>query len=246
MTDSEIDIQNINKTYQTGTKALNNVTLSVLPGSFITIIGPSGCGKTTLLRTINKMTEFDSGNIEIFGKNLQSWNEIELRRSIGYVIQSGALFPHMTIKQNIEFVLTISGVEKSIRDKRVKYLSDMMGFEERQLISFPSELSGGQQQRVGVARALACEPKIVLMDEPFGALDNITRRKLQSELKVMHKNMGITFIMVTHDLHEAFTIGTHLVIMNEGSVVQYDTAENIRKNPLNDWVYDFISVQNIL
>ena len=239
MADSIIELINLHKTYQNGTIALQDVSVSILAGSFVTIIGPSGCGKTTLLRTINKMTEFDSGYIKVFETNIDSWDEIELRRSIGYVIQSGALFPHLTIKQNIEFVLSISGMEKNIRDERVHSLSQMMGFDERHLSSFPSELSGGQQQRVGIARALAFEPKIILMDEPFGALDNITRRKLQTELKEMHNKLGITFLMVTHDLREAFTMATHVVIMKEGRIEQYDLPENIRKHPANAWVYDF-------
>ncbi len=235
-----IDIQNLHKTYQNGTKALQGVSLAVLPGAFVTLIGPSGCGKTTLLRTINKMTDFDSGNITVMGRNIKAWNDIQLRRSIGYVIQSGALFPHLSIKENIEFVLNISGLEQDIRDERVNYLSRMMGFDQRQLQAFPSSLSGGQQQRVGVARALASQPQIVLMDEPLGALDNITRRNLQKELKEMHLKLGITFVMVTHDLKEAFTLGTNVAIMNEGKVVQYDSPENIQKNPLNDWVKRFI------
>lgn len=239
MDDSIIEIQNLNKTYQNGTIGLHDVSLSVLGGSFVTIIGPSGCGKTTLLRSINKMSEFDSGFIKVFGKYIDSWDEIELRRSIGYVVQSVALFPHLTIKQNIEFVLSVSGIDKNIIEERVHSLSLMMGFDERHLISYPSELSGGQQQRVGIARALAFEPKIILMDEPFGALDNITRRKLQIELKEMHNKLGITFLMVTHDLHEAFSMGTHVVIMKEGGIVQYDSPENICKNPANEWVYDF-------
>lgn len=240
MADSIIDIQNLDKAYQNGTKALQNVSLSVLRGSFVTIIGPSGCGKTTLLRTINKMTEFDSGNITVMGKNINSWNEIELRRSIGYVIQSGALFPHLTVRQNIEFVLSISGMEQNVRDESVNALSQMMGFDERQLTSFPSNLSGGQQQRVGVARALASQPEIVLMDEPFGALDNITRRNLQIELKEMHNRLGITFIMVTHDLHEAFSMGTHVAVMNQGRIVQFDAPEIIKTKPASIWIKEFI------
>jgi len=240
--DSIIDIKNLNKAYQNGTKALQDVSLSVLRGSFVTIIGPSGCGKTTLLRSINKMTAFDSGEIMVMGKNINSWNEIQLRRSIGYVIQSGALFPHLTIRQNIEFVLSISGMEQNVRNSRVNALSQMMGFDERQLTSFPMTLSGGQQQRVGVARALASQPEIVLMDEPFGALDNITRRNLQIELKEMHKKLGITFIMVTHDLHEAFSMGTHVVIMNEGKIVQFDSPQEIQNNPINQWVSYFIKM----
>lgn len=240
MSEPIIDIQDLTKSYPNGTKALQGISLSVLPGTFITLIGPSGCGKTTLLRTINKMTGFDTGTVTIMGKDIHSWDEIQLRRSIGYVIQSGALFPHLTIRQNIEFVLAISGASQEIRNDRVNYLSQMMGFDHRQLESFPSALSGGQQQRVGVARALASQPQIVLMDEPLGALDNITRRNLQNELKDMHLKLGITFVMVTHDLTEAFRLGSLVAIMNEGKVVQYDTPENIQHNPKTEWVREFI------
>lgn len=242
MSEPIIDIRDLTKTYPNGTKALQGISLSVWPGTFVTLIGPSGCGKTTLLRTINKMTGFVSGRITVMGKDIQSWNEIQLRRSIGYVIQSGALFPHLTIEQNIGFVLAISNAPQEVRDERVNYLSQMMGFDQRQLESFPSALSGGQQQRVGVARALASRPQIVLMDEPLGALDNITRRNLQNELKDMHQKLGITFVMVTHDLTEAFRLGTRVAIMNEGKVVQYDSPENIQKNPKTEWVKEFISV----
>jgi osmoprotectant transport system ATP-binding protein len=235
-----IDIQNLTKTYPNGTKALQGISLSVLPGAFVTLIGPSGCGKTTLLRTINKMTGFESGNITVIGKDVTFWDDIQLRRSIGYVIQSGALFPHLTIRQNIEFVLNISGVEQDVRNERVIELCQMIGLNEQQMPAFPLALSGGQQQRVGVARALASQPKIVLMDEPLGALDNVTRRKLQNELKEMHQKLGITFVMVTHDLREAFMLGTEVALMNEGKIVQYDKPEIIQQKPVNDWVKEFI------
>jgi osmoprotectant transport system ATP-binding protein len=240
MNEAIVNIQNLSKAYSNGTKALQGISLTILPGTFLTLIGPSGCGKTTLLRTINKMTDFDSGNITVMGKGIKSWDEIQLRRKIGYVIQSGALFPHLTVKENIEFVLNISGVGQETRDARISYLSQIMGFDERQLQSFPSALSGGQQQRVGVARALASQPEIVLMDEPLGALDNITRRNLQNELKEMHLKLGVTFVMITHDLQEAFKLGTSVAIMNEGKMVQCDTPENIQKKPLTNWVRNFI------
>ena len=173
------------------------------------------------------------------GKDLYDWDKIQLRRKIGYAIQRGGLFPHLTIKQNIGFVLSISGNDTVSIDKRVSSLAEIMSFDDRQLSSYPSELSGGQQQRAGVARALAANPEIILMDEPFGALDNITRRNLQKELKEMHKKLGITFVMVTHDLNEAFTLGTKVVIMNEGNIEQYDTPEVIKEKPTNEWVKEF-------
>lgn len=234
-----IDIQNVTKSYESGKPVLNTISLVIPKGSFVTIIGPSGCGKTTLLRLINGMEDADSGQIKVLGKDLADWDKIQLRRSIGYAIQQGGLFPHLTIKENIGFVLSISGNDAISIDKRVKSLAEIMSFDDRQLSSYPAELSGGQQQRAGVARALAANPEIILMDEPFGALDNITRRTLQNELKEMHQKLGITFVMATHDLKEAFTLGTQVVIMNEGKIEQYDTPDNISKKPTNEWVKEF-------
>lgn len=236
-----IDIQNVSKSYQAGVLVLNNISLSIPKGTFITIVGPSGCGKTTLLRLMNGMTEIDQGSVNVLGIDLNEWNKIDLRRKIGYAIQQGGLFPHLSVRENISFVLKISKTAASITNERVNKLASLMNFDERQLDAFPSGLSGGQQQRVGVARALASQPEIVLMDEPFGALDNITRKNLQSELKEMHKKLGNTFVMVTHDLHEAFTLGTHVVIMNKGMIEQYDTPQNIRQQPANEWVKEFLS-----
>ena len=240
MAETIIDLQNVTKSYEPGTLVLRDVSLAITKGAFVTIIGPSGCGKTTLLRLINGMTNFDSGQIKVMGKDLIDWDKIQLRRSIGYAIQQGGLFPHLTIEQNIGFVLSISGSDSAAIENRVNSLAELMGFNERQLQSFPSALSGGQQQRAGVARALAANPEIILMDEPFGALDNITRRKLQSELKEMHQSLGITFVMVTHDLHEAFKLGNSVVIMNEGKIEQFNTPEMILEKPSNEWVENFI------
>ena len=240
MAETIIDLQNVTKFYEPGTLVLRDVSLAIPKGAFVTIIGPSGCGKTTLLRLINGMTNFDSGQIKVMGKDLIDWDKIQLRRSIGYAIQQGGLFPHLTIEQNIGFVLSISGSDSAAIENRVNSLAELMGFNERQLQSFPSALSGGQQQRAGVARALAANPEIILMDEPFGALDNITRRKLQSELKEMHQSLGITFVMVTHDLHEAFKLGNSVVIMNEGKIEQFNTPEMILEKPSNEWVENFI------
>jgi osmoprotectant transport system ATP-binding protein len=242
MAETFIDIQNVSKSYQPGVPVLRDVSLEIAKGSFVTIIGPSGCGKTTLLRLINGMAEIDKGHITVMNRDLENWDKIQLRRKIGYAIQQGGLFPHLSVRQNIAFVLSISGFSIPVVNQRISELADMMSFDDRQLEAFPSDLSGGQQQRVGVARALASQPEIVLMDEPFGALDNITRRKLQSELKEMHQKLAITFVMVTHDLHEAFSLGTHIVIMNEGNIEQFDTPENIRQNPANEWVKEFLTL----
>ena len=241
MSETIIDIQQVTKSYQPGAPVLNNVSLAISKGEFVTIIGPSGCGKTTLLRIMNGMTGIDKGHITVMGNDLEDWDKIQLRRKIGYAIQQGGLFPHLSVRQNIAFVLSISGATAPVIEERIGELATLMSFDDRQLDAFPSGLSGGQQQRVGVARALASNPEMVLMDEPFGALDNITRRKLQSEMKTMHQKLGITFVMVTHDLHEAFSMGTQVVVMNEGKIEQFDTPENIREKPANDWVKEFLS-----
>ena len=237
-----IEISGVTKSYQAGNPVLRSVSLTIPEGAFITIIGPSGCGKTTLLRLINGMTDFDSGQVKVMGTDIRHWDKIQLRRNIGYVIQQGGLFPHLSVKQNMEFVLSISGNEKEAQNQRVAELAKMMGFDAQQLGNYPDQLSGGQQQRVGVARALAANPKIVLMDEPFGALDNITRRNLQSEIKQMHRDLGLTFIMVTHDLHEAFALGTQVAIMNEGKVEQFAEPGFIKANPASGWIKDFITL----
>ena len=242
MAETIIDLQNVTKSYEPGTLVLRDVSLAIPKGAFVAIIGPSGCGKTTLLRLINGMTNFDSGQIKVMGRDLINWDIIQLRRSIGYAIQQGGLFPHLTIEQNIGFVLSISGSDTAAIENRVNSLAELMGFNERQLQSFPSALSGGQQQRAGVARAMAANPEIILMDEPFGALDNITRRKLQNELKEMHQRLGITFVMVTHDLHEAFKLGNSVVIMNEGKIEQFNTPEMMLEKPSNEWVKNFIGL----
>ncbi|MDZ7797038.1 MAG: ABC transporter ATP-binding protein [Candidatus Marinimicrobia bacterium] len=237
-----INIQNVSKSYRANDLVIDHVSLKIEKGEFVTIIGPSGCGKTTLLRIMNRMTGFNAGKVLVMGRDVLSWDPIQLRRSIGYMIQQGSLFPHLTIKQNIEFVLRISGKSEEVCKERIRQLSAMMGFDNRQLHAYPSSLSGGQQQRAGIARALAMEPEIVLMDEPFSALDNITRRKLQKEIRSMHQELGVTFVMVTHDLQEAFALGERAAIMNKGKIVQYDTPGRIQDHPENDWVRTFISI----
>ena len=210
-------------------------------GEFITIIGPSGCGKTTLLRVINRMTYFDTGNMTIMDKKIELWDESLLRRNIGYVIQNAGLFPHLTVRENIQFVMRISGIEKELCEARTLELATMIEFNKTQLDEYPDNLSGGQQQRVGIARSLAMKPQIVIMDEPLGSLDNITRKKLQDELKQIHAKTETTMIMVTHDLSEAFSLGTEVVIMNNGKILQKDKPEVILKQPVNDWVKEFVS-----
>ena len=241
MNEPLIQLNDISKTFEGGKLALDNVSLSISQGGFITIIGPSGCGKTTLLRIINRMTDFDSGSMKIMDKEIELWDESLLRRNIGYVIQNAGLFPHLTVRENIQFVMSISGMEKELREARTLELAAMIEFTKTQLDEYPDNLSGGQQQRVGIARALALKPQIVLLDEPLGSLDNITRRKIQSELKQIHADTGTTMIMVTHDLKEAFSLGTEMVIMNNGKILQKDIPEVVIKQPVNEWVREFVS-----
>jgi osmoprotectant transport system ATP-binding protein len=243
MTDPVIKISGVTKTYEGKKPALDDVSLTVSGESFITIIGPSGCGKTTLLRIINGMVDFESGEINILKREKKLWDSVQLRRKIGYVIQNVGLFPHLTVKQNMQFVMSISGVPQELQDERAYELAQMIGLNKSQLDEFPDSLSGGQQQRVGLARALAMKPQILLMDEPFGALDNITRRNLQTEMKQIHNELKMTVLMVTHDLNEAFSLGKVVVIMNNGKIVQADKPENILLNPASDWVREFTILQ---
>lgn len=241
MKDPLIQIDNISKTFEGSNLALDNVSLSVSHGGFITIIGPSGCGKTTLLRIINRMTDFDSGSMKIMDKEIELWDRPLLRRNIGYDIQNAGLFPHLTVRENIQFVMSISGMDKELREVRTLELATIIEFTRAQLDDYPENLSGGQQQRVGIARALAMKPQIIIMDEPLGSLDNITRRKLQAELKQIHADSGTTMLMVTHDLSEAFSLGTEMVIMNNGKILQKDKPEVILKQPADEWVREFVS-----
>jgi osmoprotectant transport system ATP-binding protein len=244
MSEPVIEISGVTKIFEGNKLAVDDVSISIPENGFLTIVGPSGCGKTTLLRLINGMTDFESGSIKVLSKDINSWDKVQLRRNIGYVIQNAGLFPHLTVKQNMLFVMSISGVSEEIQEERVSELIKMIGFTRSQLNEFPDNLSGGQQQRAGVARALAMKPPILLMDEPFGALDNITRRNLQTEMKQIHNELKMTVLFVTHDLSEAFSLGTGVVIMNNGKILQSDKPENILTNPASGWIKEFVSVLN--
>lgn len=221
---------------------IENLNLSIEQGEFITVIGSSGCGKTTLLKMINGLSMATSGDVVVNGENLNNRNLIDLRRNIGYVIQGSVLFPHMTVEKNISYVLDlVNKKDKDKNKKRVCELLKLVCLDEDLLSRYPDELSGGQQQRVGIARALAASPEIVLMDEPFGAVDEITRKNLQNEIKNIHKKTGVTIVFVTHDISEALTLGTKVLVMNKGAVEQFDTPQNILKNPATPFVKELIS-----
>ncbi len=221
---------------------IENLNLSIEQGEFITVIGSSGCGKTTLLKMINGLSMATSGDVVVNGENLNNRNLIDLRRNIGYVIQGSVLFPHMTVEKNISYVLDlVNKKDKDKNKKRVCELLKLVCLDEDLLSRYPDELSGGQQQRVGIARALAASPEIVLMDEPFGAVDEITRKNLQNEIKNIHKKTGVTIVFVTHDISEALTLGTKVLVMNKGAVEQFDTPQNILKDPATPFVKELIS-----
>lgn len=240
-----IEFKNLTKRFPGGKIAVDSLNLTFNDGEFIVFIGTSGSGKTTSMRMINRMIEPTSGEILIDGKNSKDMNAVELRRQIGYVIQQIGLMPHMTIFDNIVMVpkLLKWPVEKQrkIAEELIQKVDLPLEFLER----YPSELSGGQQQRIGVIRALAADQDIILMDEPFGALDPITRDSLQETLKELQRELGKTVIFVTHDMDEALKLADRIVIMQDGKVVQFDTPDNILMNPANAFVENFIGEERL-
>lgn len=235
-----IEFRNVKKSYGDKT-VIENLNLTVEQGEFVTIVGSSGCGKTTALKMINGLIDATDGDILIGGENIRDKDLIELRRSIGYSIQGSVLFPHMTVEENISYVPNL--LNKKNRAKTRAAVSKWMkivGLDEEIKNRYPGELSGGQQQRVGIARALAASPEILLMDEPFGAVDEITRAQLQQEIKRIHEETKITIMFVTHDISEALLLGTKVLVMNKGNVEQYDTPEEILKNPATDFVAQLV------
>jgi osmoprotectant transport system ATP-binding protein len=237
-----IEFSNVSKRYSTtGDYVVDHVNLSINEGEFITILGSSGSGKTTLLKMINRLHEPSGGTLTLFGENIATVDPVMVRRRIGYVIQQVGLFPHMTIAQNIAVVPNLLKWKQPKIDSRVDELLSLVGLKPHDYRNrYPSQLSGGQQQRIGLARALAIDPKIMLLDEPFGAIDAITRLHLQDELLRLHGGLKKTFLLVTHDINEAFKLGTRVIIMNEGKVSQFDTPRNIVHNPADDFVSSLI------
>ena len=221
--------------------AVHEVSLTISEGEFITILGASGSGKTTLLKMVNRLYDPDEGTVILFGEDIKTVDVIKVRRRIGYVIQQVGLFPHMTIEENIATVPKLLKWDKARTSARVTELLGLVGLDPAEFRArYPSQLSGGQQQRVGLARALAVDPKIMLLDEPFGAIDSITRLKLQEELQQIHGGLKKTFLLVTHDIEEAFKLGNRVMIMNEGKIVQFDTPVQIIKKPADAFVDSLI------
>ncbi len=238
-----IEFKNVSKTFRgAGYPAVNDVSLTVNEGEFVTILGSSGCGKTTLLKMVNRLYEPDTGNIILFGEDISTVDVVKVRRRIGYVIQQIGLFPHYTVGDNIATVPKLLKWEKAKIDARVDELLTLVGLEPKEFRDrYPAQLSGGQQQRVGLARALAVDPKIMLMDEPFGAVDSITREMLQDELMRLHQETGKTFLLVTHDIEEAFKLGERVIVMNEGTIRQFDTPDAIIRRPADPFVQSLVN-----
>jgi len=240
-----IEFKSVVKKYRTKT-IINPLSLKIEAGQLVVFIGPSGCGKTTLLKMINKLIQPTSGKIFVNGTDISTMNPIELRRNIGYVIQNTGLFPHMSIKENLELIPKLKGEDPDSIEKKTKELLEMVGLDPKEYLHrFPKELSGGQQQRVGVARAFSTNSDIILMDEPFSALDPVTRSSLQDELFQMQKELNKTIVFVTHDMDEAIKIADKICILKDGDILQYDTPENILKNPANDFVEGFIGKRRV-
>lgn len=241
-----IELNNVRKVYGDSTEAVSNVSLEVSQGETATLVGPSGCGKTTLLTMLNRLTELTDGEIVIDGTPISDHDKIELRRNIGYVIQEIGLFNHMTVGENIGIVPDLRGWDEERKEERIEELLDLIQLPPDTKERYPESLSGGQQQRVGVARALAAKPDIMLMDEPFGALDPITREELQDEFLEIQEGLDVTIVFVSHDINEALKMGDKVAVLNDGELVQYDSPRDLLANPRNAFVEDFVGEDRLL
>lgn len=235
-----VEFRNIKKAYGENV-VIENLNLKIEQGEFVSIVGSSGCGKTTTLKMVNGLIEPTSGSVLVNNKDIKTKNLIELRRGIGYAIQGSVLFPHLNVEQNISYVPNLLNKKDKTKthDAVAKWMK-IVGLDEDIMHRYPNELSGGQQQRVGIARALAASPSLLLMDEPFGAVDEITREQLQKEMKRIHKETKITILFVTHDINEALKLGTKVLVMNQGKIEQYDTPKNILNHPASDYVNQLV------
>ncbi|WP_087971450.1 ABC transporter ATP-binding protein [Oceanobacillus rekensis] len=239
-----IEFKNVTKLYEDGTEAVKEFSLEVRRGETLTLIGPSGCGKTTTMKMINRLIDPTSGAIYINGKNIKDYNIHELRWNIGYVLQQIALFPHLTIEENVSIVPEMKKWSKKETLTRSNELLEMVGLDPAIYKNrMPSELSGGQQQRIGVIRALAADPDIILMDEPFSALDPISRELLQNDIQKLQKEIKKTIVFVTHDIEEAIKLGDRICLMEEGRIIQLDEPKHLIMNPSNELVKNFIGNQ---
>ena len=229
---SIVEFRNVDFAVET-TRILFNLNLKIEAGEILILLGESGCGKTTTLKLINRLYEPTGGEVLVEGKSTLDWDAIKLRRKIGYVLQEGGLFPHFTVEKNVALVPGLENWEREKTSRRVSELLELVGLKPDKFAArFPHELSGGQRQRVGVARALATDPDLLLLDEPFGALDAITRTNLQKEFAKLVGELGKTAVFVTHDLHEAFVLGTRVCLMDKGKIALVETPENFRQSNL--------------
>ena len=239
-----IEFINVGMTYPCGNVGLKNINLTINESEITVFIGPSGSGKTTLLKMINRLEDNTTGEVKINGKNVKEYNIHKMRWDIGYALQQVALFPHMNVEENIAIVPELKKWKKEKINVRIDELLNMVGLEpEKYRKRKPSELSGGEAQRVGIARALAADPKIILMDEPFSALDPITRASLQEDVKKLQKQIHKTIVFVTHDIEEAFLLGDKICIIQDGELIQSGTKQEIISNPKNDFVKKFIAIK---
>jgi len=246
MADVAISLRNVSKTFsQNGSPAaVDDLSLDMNRGETVVLVGPSGCGKTTTMKMINRLVEPSSGTIEVDGTDILKQDPVELRRNIGYVIQSIGLLPHRTIRQNIATVPKLVGWNDDRIGKRTEELVEIFELDAEYLDRYPAELSGGQRQRVGVARALAVDPPVMLMDEPFGAVDPIVRERLQDQFLHIQQELRKTIVFVTHDIDEAIKMADRIAILNKGGIVeQYATPEDILREPANDFVKQFVGVE---
>jgi osmoprotectant transport system ATP-binding protein len=235
-------LQDVTKRFGSGTPVLDHISMPVEEGSIVALLGASGSGKTTALRLINRLAQPDEGRVIVLGRNANDWDVVELRSRIGYVIQEGGLFPHFTVARNVGLVPERMGVTEALVKDRVHELLTLVGLRPEDFVArFPRELSGGQRQRVGLARALAADPPLLLFDEPFGALDPITRRRLQDEFRALVKRLSKTAIIVTHDLAEACRVADEIVVIHEGRVAQRATSRELLANPAPGYVASFVS-----
>jgi osmoprotectant transport system ATP-binding protein len=245
---AEIVFDHVTKRYPgRDAAAISDFSLEIPAGAFCVLVGPSGGGKTTALKMVNCLIPFDEGDIRIDGRSVRDQSVVELRRGIGYVIQQAGLFPHMTVGDNIATVPRLLGWPKARQRERAAELIELVGLEPTDARRYPAQLSGGQRQRVGLARALAADPPVLLMDEPFGALDPITRARLQDEVRRLQREVAKTIVFVTHDIDEAIKMGDRIAILREGGVLaQYDTPDQILAHPADDFVAQFIGEDRAL
>ncbi len=237
----------VTKRYDDGTAAVDGITLDVARGAMVALVGPSGCGKTTTLKMVNRLIEPTSGQLLVDGRDVTAGNVVALRRRIGYVIQSSGLFPHRTVGDNVATVLTLLGWNAARRRARVLELLELVGLEPAVYARrYPQQLSGGQRQRVGVARALAADPPVLLMDEPFGALDPLVRERLQVEFAHLQRDLGKTVLFVTHDIEEAIRLGDRVAVMNNGRLEQFATPADLLAAPAGDFVAEFLGGERAL